>query len=310
MAQASETITRASLEGFFYREIIFNAFVALEELRQVNKIAYYGVSGAFYPLRPTEPQHLLFLRLVEEANRAFVNVAAPHCQSHGLRVVQTPLNFAEIGCVSLEQVRRRGNGSVLRGEEALQGDATYNATKPLADLCNDHNVYLLTNRPLSGVLGELRGVLRFTSHRLPMNSELQSEDVDELEMKLSRWLKLSGSGAAESEDDFFDSAISGQFSGKTMLILAYLALLTPTTVLTGCFRRDEYLVDVFSVLANAGFGIKEQNDGKKGNVKEILEAMNRSLTIWFQMAQDVQEDHGTAKDWRLPVKGSAVGGIL
>merc|ERR1712137_357100 len=145
----------------------------------------------------------------EEANRAFVTIVGPQCQSHGLRVVQTPLNFAEVGCVSLEQVRRKGNGGLLRGEEALQGDAKYNATKPLADLCNDHNVYLLTNRPLSGVLGELRGVLRFTSHRLPMNSELQSEDVDELEMKLSRWLKLSG--AAETEDDFFDLAISGQF---------------------------------------------------------------------------------------------------
>ena len=85
-------ITKVNMEQYetVYREQVLTriqtAFAHLEREVEKGRIQYYGVSGAFYQLRPTEPAHMLLEDLI--------SVAGPH-----FRFIQFPLNFAETDAI-------------------------------------------------------------------------------------------------------------------------------------------------------------------------------------------------------------------
>ena len=185
------------VESAFYERVLRRAFEELEQQVAQGNIQFYGVSGAFYPLRESEPQHLLLARLVE--------IAGPH-----FKVIQFPLNFAEIQPLVASQVARKADGGVFRKED--------HELLPLVALAEKHSICMLSNRPLNGIYKEARGVCRFSSS-VPMNSQFQAEDVDQLEFKLSQHLTLpqsSPSADAQDEDGYGDQSVTGQLSGKSM----------------------------------------------------------------------------------------------
>eukprot|EP00747_Dinoflagellata_sp_TGD_P170425 gnl/TRDRNA2_/TRDRNA2_201932_c0_seq1.p1 gnl/TRDRNA2_/TRDRNA2_201932_c0~~gnl/TRDRNA2_/TRDRNA2_201932_c0_seq1.p1 ORF type:complete len:460 (+),score=72.39 gnl/TRDRNA2_/TRDRNA2_201932_c0_seq1:83-1462(+) len=269
LREASWSSAAAVTDDMFYEEMLKSAFAELEIQVSRGRIQYYGVTGAFYPLRASEPQHMLLERVLK--------VAGPH-----FRVVQFPLNFAEPEALTRPQVARKPDGG------AVNRDAVIDALS-LADLARKHGLYMLTNRPLNGIYRELRGVCRFTSS-LSMNSELQGEDVDMLEYKLSRKLRLP-----PPDEDEEDEGVTGQLSGKTILVLTALRL---GTVLVGMHTED-YIQDVWSVLFDFRFAVKAE---ETETARDTVVSLHQSLSMWFSMAQD--DDRGTAKDWRLPQRSN------
>merc|ERR1711884_834174 len=89
-------------------------------------------------------------------------------------------------------------------------------------LAQQHDLLVLTNRPLNGSFADLRGICRFTSD-LPFNSVLQEEDVDQLEAKLTR-LALFPVKQQVDEEDEYSALVTGQLGSKTLAVLSALNL--------------------------------------------------------------------------------------
>merc|ERR1711924_69749 len=97
------------------------------------------------------------------------------------------------------------------------------------------------------------------------------------------------------------------------------------TVLCG-LRNSEYLDSAWAVLFNKNLHVKKstvseledaerdllilgdkRNDvtaSRKISALQAVRTIHRSVSMWLIMAMDDGDDRGTAKDWRLPEKGS------
>lgn len=149
----------------------------------------------------------------------------------------------------------------------------------LVELCQTHGIGTLINRPLDGAYKEVAGSLRFISD-VPFGSAMQGEDVDQLEDKLTRICP----GLGDPSDP-----VTEQLAGKTIRCLA--AVNGIDCVLVG-MRQPPYVVSVIQAVAQGAVEFQKAFDAVK--------SMHNSLGMWFATSC-MSTDHGTAKDWRLPV---------
>lgn len=243
------------------------AFQHLELEVQRGRIARYGVTAAFYPLRPMDPEHLLLDEVLKQLP-----------QEHHFQVIQFPLNFAEPYALWAGHTERDAHGVAVDSAKGLEAPA-------LIDFAKQRGVATLTNRPLDGLYREMRGVLRFSSD-IPINGEMQGEDVDALEAKLT----IQAQGALGDAAD----PISEELAAKTLKTLS--SLKGVDCVLAG-MRQERYVAGLVSLHART----------PPMSSQVALEAVRRlhdTIAMWF-CAATAEADHGTAKDWRLPPKPPA-----
>jgi len=226
-----------------------------------GRIRRYGITAAFYPLRPSDPQHLVMKSVLESLP-----------PSHHFEVLQFPLNFAEPQSLWQGQCARNPEGGPLAQGAGLGPS--------LVELCKEHGIATLVNRPLDGVYKEVAGSVRFISD-VPFGSAMQGEDLDQLEDKLTRICP----GLGDPSDP-----VSEELAGKTIRCLA--ALEPIHCVLVG-MRQPAYVVSVMRAVA--------QGDVDPAKALNAVKALHNSLGMWFSTAA-MSDDHGTAKDWRLPVE--------
>jgi len=243
------------------------AFMHLEREVDRGRVAFYGISAAFYPLRPTDAEHLDLEAIVAQLPEA-----------HHFRALQFPLNFAEAKIVQVGHTPRRPDGGAVDPEKGQSAPT-------LLEAARKHGLATLTNRPLDGIYKEAHGVLRFSS--LDCNersfSELQLDNCDQLEEKLTAACRLSEAPFHAGE------GASGNLARKTIKVLSSLEGVD--CVLVG-MRRPEYVLDVLPFLFSRP---PVPADAAATGVR----ALHNTLEMWFATAIN-EADHGTAKDWRLP----------
>jgi len=194
------------------------AFKHLEAEVARGRIAMYGISAAFYPLRPTDPEHLDLECVMQQLPKG-----------HHFRVLQFPFNFAECQVLTVAHIPRTPDGAAVEKDRALSAPTLFEAARA-------HGLATLTNRPLDGIYKESHGVLRFSSLDCDVRSfsELQLDNCDVLEEKLTSMCKLdeppfnAGEGA------------SGQLAEKTVKCLSSLDEVD--CVLLG-MRKPEYVAN-------------------------------------------------------------------
>lgn len=244
------------------------AFQHLETEVVRGRIATYGISGAFHPLRPTDPEHLNLDQVMQQLP-----------QRHHFRMIQFPLNFAETEVLSVAHTPRTPDGIAVDRENGVNAPTLFEAARA-------HGLATLTNRPLDGIYKESHGVLRFSSLDCDVRafSELQLDNCDALEEKLSNLCKLDEApfGAGEGA--------SGQLAEKTVKVLSSLAGVD--CVLCG-MRQPQYVINTLRL---ALFTPPVQEEKALNAVR----ALHNTVTMWYATAIH-EADHGTAKDWRLPV---------
>eukprot|EP00747_Dinoflagellata_sp_TGD_P202031 gnl/TRDRNA2_/TRDRNA2_75519_c0_seq1.p1 gnl/TRDRNA2_/TRDRNA2_75519_c0~~gnl/TRDRNA2_/TRDRNA2_75519_c0_seq1.p1 ORF type:complete len:744 (+),score=134.57 gnl/TRDRNA2_/TRDRNA2_75519_c0_seq1:95-2233(+) len=243
------------------------AFAHLEKEVAKGRIAMYGVSAAFHPLRPTDAEHL-----------DLDTVMAQLPKEHHFRVIQFPLNFAEAQIIWIGHTPRDADGAALDRDRAM-------SAPPLLEAAKAHSLAVLINRPLDGIYKESHGVLRFSSLDCDVRSfsELQLDNCDALEEKLTRVCKLDGRPYNAGE------GASGELAAKTVKVLTSLE--NVDCVLLG-MRRPEYVVSTLPLAL--GTPRVPPEDALAG-----VKAMHNTVSMWFATAIH-EADHGTAKDWRLP----------
>merc|ERR1719203_394910 len=151
------------------------AFCHLEKEVARGRVSMYGVSAAFFPLRPTDGEHL-----------DLAQVMAQLPEEHHFRVIQFPLNYAEAQNLWVGHAQRDAEGMALDRDKALKAPTLLEAARA-------HGLATLINRPLDGIYKESHGVLRFTSLDCDVRSfsELQLDNCDTLEEKLTKLCALS-----------------------------------------------------------------------------------------------------------------------
>jgi len=255
------------------------AFRYLESEVARGRIASYGVSGAFTPLRPSDPEHLHL-----EA------VMAQLPEGHHFRALQFPLNYAETALMWQGHTPRDPDGGAIDRAQGLEAPTLFAEAKR-------HGLATLVNRPLDGIYKESHGVLRFSSldNEARSMSELQLDNCDVLEATITAICGLDGPiyGAGEGA--------SGQLAAKTVKVLAGLE--DVDCVLLG-MRRPEYVMDTLPLLVQTPPLPAEK-------AQAALRSTRDKINMWFATAIH-EKDHGTAKDWRLPVQsqGGNVGAVV
>lgn len=158
--------------------------------------------------------------------------------------------------------------------------------QPFFEAARAHGLATLTNRPLDGIWKESHGVLRFSSLDSDVRSfsELQLDNCDVLEEKLTQICKLG-----ESPYNAGDGA-SGALAEKTVKVLSSLDCID--CVLLG-MRQPEYVVNTLRL---AVFAPPLPSDVARNAIR----AVNNTVAMWYATAIN-EADHGTAKDWRLPI---------
>jgi len=242
-----------------------DAFAYLETEVAKGRIQMYGVSAAFTPLRPTDPEHL---------DLEMVMAQLP--EKHHFQVLQFPMNFAEAQIMWVGHTRRHPDGTAVDKDKALEAPTFFEAAKK-------HNLTTFTNRPLDGIYKEEHGVLRFSSLDCDVRSfsQLQLDNCDQLEEKLTRLTQL---------DEPPYSAVEGALASKTVKVIS--SLRGVDCVLCG-MRQPEYVLGTL-MLALGTPPIPEQT------ALAAFKSLHGTVEMWFATAIH-EADHGTAKDWRLPI---------
>mmetsp|Transcript_55862 Transcript_55862/g.103407 ORF Transcript_55862/g.103407 Transcript_55862/m.103407 type:complete len:701 (+) Transcript_55862:70-2172(+) len=249
-------------------ERLASAFQHLETEVARGRVTMYGVSAAFMPLRPTDAEHLHLDKVMAQLP-----------EQHHFRVIQFPLNYAEAQVLWVGHVARNADGTAIDKSAVLDAPNLFEAARK-------HGLTTWINRPLDGIYKEAHGVLRFSSVDCEARSfsELQLDNCDVLEEKLTSLCALSqppyqaGEGAA------------GQLAEKTVKVLASLEGVD--CVLVGMREPHYVLQTVPLVLGSPAL--------PPAVALPAVRALHNTIEMWFATAIH-EADHGTAKDWRLPV---------
>jgi aryl-alcohol dehydrogenase-like predicted oxidoreductase len=244
------------------------AFRHLEAEVARGRIAMYGISAAFYPLRPTEPEHLTLEGIMQQLP-----------QDHHFRVIQFPFNFAETQVLTVSNTLRTPDGVAIDKDLGVKAPTLF-------EVARAHGLAVLTNRPLDGIYKESHGVLRFSSLDCDVRafSELQLDNCDVLEEKLTNICKLNESPYGTGE------GASGELAEKSIKVLCSLEGVD--CVLVG-MRKPDYVVNTMRL---AVFTPPLADD----IARRATSALHNTVTMWYATAIH-EADHGTAKDWRLPI---------
>jgi hypothetical protein len=228
----------------------------------------YGVSAAFQPLRPTDPEHLDLNEVVSQLP-----------EGHHFRVLQFPFNFAEASIRWVGHVARKPDGSAVNQDKVVDADTLFEAAKK-------YGFATLANRPLDGIWKESHGVLRFSSLDCEVRSfsELQLDNCDALEDKIGTICKLSEPPYS------LESGATGQLAAKTLKVLSSVEGID--CVLLG-MRKPNYVVSAVPLC----FGTPRL---PAEAAAKALKACHSTVEMWFATAIH-ESDHGTSKHWRLPV---------
>ncbi|CAJ1350727.1 unnamed protein product [Effrenium voratum] len=245
------------------------AFQHLEQEVQKGRIAMYGLSAAFMPLRPTDPQHLDLAQVMKQLP-----------PQHHFKVLQFPLNFAEAEAMWVGHVTRNPDGSAVDASGAVEAPTLFEAAKA-------HGLATLINRPLDGIYKEAHGVLRFSSLDCDVRSysELQLDNCDALEEKITNMCQLS------SPPHNADEGAAGSLAAKSVKVLASLP--NVDCVLLG-MRQPMYVVGTLPLLHGS-----PPVDSQVALT--TLRAAHNTICMWYATAIH-ESDHGTSKHWRLPVR--------
>mmetsp|Transcript_42831 Transcript_42831/g.87597 ORF Transcript_42831/g.87597 Transcript_42831/m.87597 type:complete len:700 (+) Transcript_42831:88-2187(+) len=247
---------------------IRDAFEHLEKEVAKGRIAMYGLSAAFMPLRPTDAQHLDLSMVMKQLP-----------ENHHFRILQFPLNFAEADAMWVGHVPRKADGSAVDSKSAVEAPTLFEAAR-------NYGLATLINRPLDGIYKESHGVLRFSSLDCDVRSfsELQLDNCDAIEEKITNLCQLS------SPPFNTDDGASGHLAGKTVKVLASLPGVD--CVLLG-MRQPQYVLGTVPLL----FATPPVHSEV---ALKTLRAINNTVCMWFATAIH-EADHGTSKHWRLPV---------
>ena len=246
-----------------------DAFEHLEKEVAQGRIAMYGLSAAFMPLRPTDSQHLDLPTVMKQLPK-----------NHHFRVLQFPLNFAEAEAMWVGHVSRNADGSAIDSKSAVEAPTLFEAAR-------EFGLATLINRPLDGIYKESHGVLRFSSLDCDVRSfsELQLDNCDAIEEKITNLCQLS------SPPFNTDDGASGHLAAKTVKVLASLPGVD--CVLLG-MRQPQYVIGTVPLLFATPPVASEV-------ALKALRAVHNTVCMWFATAIH-EADHGTSKHWRLPVK--------
>lgn len=220
------------------------AFEHLEKEVSRGRIAFYGVSAAFYPVRPSDPEHLDLHEVVRQLPI-----------DHHFRVLQFPLNFAEAQIRWVGHVPRKPDGSALDQTNVADALTFFEAAK-------QYGFATLTNRPLDGIYKESHGVLRFSSLDCDVRSfsELQLDNCDSLEEKLDSLCGFASEG--------------GQLAAKTVKVLTSLEGVD--CVLLG-MRQPDYVLSAVPL----SFGLPRLDPAV---ADKAFRAVNQTIEMWFATA--------------------------
>lgn len=245
-----------------------DAFEHLEKEVAQGRIAMYGLSAAFMPLRPTDSQHLDLPTVMKQLPK-----------NHHFRVLQFPLNFAEAEAMWVGHVSRNADGSAIDSKSAVEAPTLFEAAR-------EFGLATLINRPLDGIYKESHGVLRFSSLDCDVRSfsELQLDNCDAIEEKITNLCQLS------SPPFNTDDGASGHLAAKTVKVLASLPGVD--CVLLG-MRQPQYVIGTVPLLFATPPVASEV-------ALKALRAVHNTVCMWFATAIH-EADHGTSKHWRLPV---------
>lgn len=167
---------KAETHQEYYRRIQ-QAFEYLEEQVDRGRIKYYGISSNTFP----DPNSSYTFTSLEKV----LSIAASVRADHHCRVMQCPLNLAETGAVT----------------------TLNNSEKSVTQLCDEHDVGLLINRPLNGIVsGKL---IRFADYFV-------DEDVSTIEIDDSIQDLVHFEGTLESiqlDTIIADPQLDEQFRG-------------------------------------------------------------------------------------------------
>jgi len=245
-----------------------DAFEHLEKEVAQGRIAMYGLSAAFMPLRPTDSQHLDLPTVMKQLPK-----------NHHFRVLQFPLNFAEAEAMWVGHVSRNADGSAIDSKSAVEAPTLFEAAR-------EFGLATLINRPLDGIYKESHGVLLFSSLDCDVRSfsELQLDNCDAIEEKITNLCQLS------SPPFNTDDGASGHLAAKTVKVLASLPGVD--CVLLG-MRQPQYVIGTVPLLFATPPVASEV-------ALKALRAVHNTVCMWFATAIH-EADHGTSKHWRLPV---------
>jgi len=90
--------------------------------------------------------------------------------------------------------------------------------------------------------------------------------------------------------------VTEELAGKTLKVLASTGAVD--CVLVG-MRQPKYVLEAMGYIQ--GRGTVKQEDAL-----QAMRSANNAVAMWFCMARE--EDHGTAKDWRLPERPAQLQG--
>mmetsp|Transcript_31656 Transcript_31656/g.73923 ORF Transcript_31656/g.73923 Transcript_31656/m.73923 type:complete len:709 (+) Transcript_31656:77-2203(+) len=252
---------------------IAEAFEHLEKEVAKGRISMYGVSAAFMPLRPTDAEHLDLHSLM-----------ALLPEKHHFRVIQFPLNYAEAQVMWVGHTLRNADGTAVDKEKVLEAP-------DLLEAARSYGLTTWINRPLDGIYKESHGVLRFSSLDCDVRSfsELQLDNCDVLEEKLT-----SMCGLAEPPFQAGEGAC-GSLAEKTIKVLSSVEGVD--CVLLG-MRQPQYVLQTVPLVVGTP-------RVKPEAAYAAVRALHNTVTMWFATAIH-EADHGTAKDWRLPVEQKGI----
>jgi len=244
------------------------AFEHLEKEVSRGRISMYGISAAFVPLRPTDPEHLHLPEVMRQLPA-----------DHHFRVIQLPVNFAEADVLWVGHTPRNPDGTAVVPEQAFESPS-------LPEMAKEFGLSILSNRPLDGIYKEAHGVLRFSSLDCNVRafSELQLDNCDVLEEHLTSTCSLDSPPFGASE------GAGGELAAKTVKVLASLNAVD--VVLLG-MRQPEYVLGTLPLL------LRSPPIEPTIALSAVRSAHSR-VSMWFATAAH-EADHGTAKSWRLPV---------
>jgi len=245
------------------------AFKHLETEVARGRVAMYGVSAAFFPLRPTDPEHLDLEQIMQQLPKG-----------HHFRVLQFPLNFAEAQILTVSNTPRTPDGAAIDKELGFSAPTLFEAAKK-------YGLATLTNRPLDGIYKESHGVLRFSSLDTDVRafSELQLDNCDALEEK------LTGMCALDEPPHNAGSGASGALAEKSVKVICSLEGVD--CVLCG-MRQPEYVMKTLQMVLRSPHL-------PSAVALKTMQALHNTVSMWYATAIH-EADHGTAKDWRLPPK--------
>jgi aryl-alcohol dehydrogenase-like predicted oxidoreductase len=199
----------------------------LEKEVEKGRIRYYGISSNTFPDNVDNPQFTSLSKVLRIAEKI--------SSKHHFNVVQFPMNFAE----------------TYPAWRLNQPDSEVSSTpkKTLLDICQEHQLGVLINRPLNGIIAKKNALIRFSDSNPDQNLKKLLKDTLNQQHESSSWV----------------------VGPKTLSQIAIRALRTTpsiTCVLVG-MRREHYVSDILDEIQRKVEPIKDRKEAWR-HIQELF----------------------------------------